>query len=99
MAYFALAKGYKPGGSNLTFGFTEEEDIASGTPVAPAMVFPTFESETVDSIEVGLKSTFADGRARANLAAFSYTYENLQFQATDPDPFTRMSAVNSRVYR
>ena len=87
MAYFALAKGYKPGGSNLTFGFTEEEDIASGTPVAPAMVFPTFESETVDSIEVGLKSTFADGRARANLAAFSYTYENLQFQATDPDPY------------
>ena len=87
MAYFALAKGYKPGGSNLTFGFTEEEDIASGTPVAPAMVFPTFESETVDSIEMGLKSTFADGRARANLAAFSYTYENLQFQATDPDPY------------
>jgi iron complex outermembrane receptor protein len=28
-----------------------------------------------------------DGRARANIAVFSYTYENLQFQATDPDPY------------
>ena len=52
---------------------------------APPMVFPTFEAETVDSVEFGLKSTFADGAARANIAVFSYTYENLQFQATDPD--------------
>jgi len=28
-----------------------------------------------------------DGKARANIAVFSYTYENLQFQATDPDPY------------
>ena len=28
-----------------------------------------------------------DGRAIANIAAFSYTYEDLQFQATDPDPY------------
>ena len=87
MVYVALARGFKPGGSNLTFGFTEEEDAAAGRPIAPALVFPTFESETVESVEVGLKSTFADGRARANLAAYSYTYENLQFQATDPDPY------------
>jgi iron complex outermembrane receptor protein len=87
MLYVALARGFKPGGSNLTFGFTEEEDVAAGRPVAPALVFPTFESETVESVELGLKSTFLDGRARANLAAFSYTYENLQFQATDPDPY------------
>jgi iron complex outermembrane receptor protein len=87
MLYVALARGFKPGGSNLTFGFTEEEDAIAGRPVAPAMVFPTFESETVESVELGLKSTFADGKARANLAAFSYTYENLQFQATDPDPY------------
>ena len=87
MGYFALARGFKPGGSNLTFGFTEEEDVAAGRPVAPALVFPTFESETVESLELGLKSTFLDGRARANLAYFSYSYENLQFQATDPDPY------------
>ena len=77
MFYVALSRGYKPGGSNLTFGYDDDN--------APPMVFPTFESESVESVELGLKSTFADGKARANLAAFSYTYENLQFQATDPD--------------
>ena len=77
MVYVALSRGFKPGGSNLTFGFDDDN--------APPMVFPTFDAETVESVEFGLKSTFADGKARANLAAFSYTYENLQFQATDPD--------------
>jgi iron complex outermembrane receptor protein len=28
-----------------------------------------------------------DGRARANIALFTYDYKNLQFQATDPDPY------------
>ncbi len=62
-----------------------EFDLSEDTMVYVALA--RFESETVDSVELGLKSTFADGRARANLAAFSYTYENLQFQATDPDPY------------
>lgn len=87
MAYLSFTKGFKPGGSNLTFGFTEAQDIEAGRPVAPAMVFPTFEAETVDSFEVGLKTDLNDGRARANIAVFNYTYENLQFQATDPDPY------------
>ena len=87
MAYLSFSRGFKPGGSNLTFGFTEVEDAAAGRPLAPALVFPTFEAETVDSIEFGLKTDLMDGRARANIAAFSYTYENLQFQATDPDPY------------
>ena len=43
------------------------------------MVFPTYLAETVDSVEFGLKTDLFDGRARANIAAFSYNYENLQF--------------------
>jgi iron complex outermembrane receptor protein len=70
MAYLSFARGFKPGGSNLTFGFTEAEDAAAGRPIAPALVFPTFEAETVDSIEFGLKTDLMDGRARANIAAF-----------------------------
>ena len=79
MVYLTFASGFKPGGSNLTFGFDNDN--------APPMVFPTFEAETVDSVEFGLKTDLLDGRARANIAAFSYDYENLQFQATDPDPY------------
>jgi len=79
MVYVTFSKGFKPGGSNLTFGFTDDN--------APPMVFPTFEAETVDSTEIGLKTDLLDGQARANIAAFMYDYENLQFQATDPDPY------------
>ena len=79
MSYVSYTKGYKPGGTNLTFGFEGDN--------APAMVFPTFESEEVTSLEFGLKTDLMDGRARANIAIFSYDYENLQFQATDPDPY------------
>jgi len=79
MAYLTFSKGFKPGGSNLTFGFDGDN--------APPMVFPTFEAETVDSTEVGLKTDLFDGQARANVAVFFYDYENLQFQATDPDPY------------
>ena len=79
MIYLTLASGFKPGGSNLTFGFDGDN--------APPMVFPTFEAETVDSTEIGVKTDLFNGKARANIAAFSYDYENLQFQATDPDPY------------
>ena len=79
MTYVSYTKGYKPGGTNLTFGFEGDN--------APAMVFPTFKSEEVSSLELGLKTDLLDGRARANIAVFSYDYENLQFQATDPDPY------------
>ena len=79
MVYLTLASGFKPGGSNLTFGFDNDN--------APPMVFPTFEAETVDSTEIGIKTDLFNGKARANIAAFSYDYENLQFQATDPDPY------------
>ena len=79
MTYVSYTKGFKPGGTNLTFGFDDDN--------APPMVFQTFESETVNAIEVGLKTDLMEGRARANIAVFSYDYENLQFQATDPDPY------------
>ena len=79
MVYLTFASGFKPGGSNLTFGFDNDN--------APPMVFPTFEAETVDSTEMGIKTDLFNGKARANIAAFSYDYENLQFQATDPDPY------------
>jgi iron complex outermembrane receptor protein len=51
------------------------------------MVFPTYESETIEAFELGLKTDLLDGKARANIALFTYDYSNLQFQATDPDPY------------
>ncbi|MFT5483881.1 MAG: iron complex outermembrane receptor protein [Halieaceae bacterium] len=79
MGYVSYTRGFKPGGSNLTFG--RETDIA------PIVVLPVFEQETVNAYEVGLKTDLADGRIRVNGAAFFYDYENLQYQATDPEVF------------
>ena len=79
MVYLSQTRGFKPGGTNLTFG-------ASGDGT-PAMVLPTFKSETLDSTEIGFKTEFLDGRAFANVAFFDYTYKNLQVQGTDPDVF------------
>ena len=79
MLYLSQTRGFKPGGTNLTFG-------ASGDGT-PAMVLPTFKSETLDSTELGFKTEFFDGRALANVAIFDYTYKNLQVQGTDPDVY------------
>ena len=84
MVYISYTKGFKPGGSNLTFGYPEDDEGFGAAP-APQLIFPFFESEMIDAYEVGLKADFLEGRMRANVSAFTYDYENLQFQSTDPD--------------
>ena len=79
MGYLSFTRGFKPGGSNLTFGREQK--------IAPIVVLPIFEEETVDAFELGVKTDLADGRVRVNAALFYYDYENLQYQATDPEIF------------
>jgi len=62
MLYASYTRGFKPGGSNLTFG---REAV-----VSPIVVLPVFEEETIDAYELGLKTDLADGRVRLNGAAF-----------------------------
>jgi len=45
---------------------------------------PAFDSEDVDAFEVGIKTDFADGRARLNASAFTYDYSNLQIRLPVP---------------
>lgn len=79
MVYLSTVRGYKPAGSNLTFGREEE--------IAPIVVLPTYKKEIVNTIEVGLKTDFLNRRLRLNSAIFQYDYLNLQYQATDPEVF------------
>ena len=79
MAYASYTRGFKPGGSNLTYG---RESV-----IAPAVVLPTYQEETVDAFEVGVKADVAAGALRINAATFYYNYQNLQYQATDPEVF------------
>ena len=79
MIYGSLTRGFKPGGSNLTYGREDE--------VALILVQATYDEEIVDVVEAGLKTELFDRRWRCNLAVFSYDYQNLQYQATDPEVF------------
>jgi iron complex outermembrane receptor protein len=79
LVFGSWTRGFKPGGVNLTFG---RENV-----VAPAVVLPLFKDEKIDAFELGIKTDLLDGRLRTNIAAFYYQYENLQFQATDPEVF------------
>ena len=66
LIYGSFAHGYKAGGFNL------DPTAAQGG------ADPRFASEEVDSFELGLKSTLADGRVRFNLTGFWSTYDNFQ---------------------
>ena len=87
MAYASYTKGFKPGGSNLTFGWPEDDEQNFGAKPAPQLIYPLFNSEIIDAYELGVKTDLMDGRMRANVSAFMYDYENLQFQSTDPDVY------------
>ena len=85
MAYISYTKGLSPVEAT-TFGFPSRWTKLWSNP-APNLIFPIFKSETIDAIEVGIKSDLLDGRLRANVSAFAYDYDNLQFQSTDPDVY------------
>ena len=79
MLYAFYTESFKPGGSNLTFG--RESDIA------PIIVNPAYDDETVQAFEIGYKADLMDGTVRFNSAVFLYQYENLQFHSADPEVF------------
>ena len=76
----------------MTFGYPPENEGFGAAP-APQLIFPFFESEMIDAYEIGLKSDFLEGRMRANISAFTYDYENLQFQSTDPDIYRGVANI------
>ena len=78
MLYGSYSAGFKSGGFNVDFVQTLEE-------------LP-YDEETSDSFEIGLKSTFADGRVRLNLAAFDTTFDDFQVQQ-----FQQLSPTVSRI--
>ena len=72
MGYASYARGYKGGGANPP---------RPGLDLLAVQYQPlpeTFDAEYVDAFEVGLKSTWLDGRVRLNATAFYYDYDDYQ---------------------
>lgn len=67
--YVKYSTGFKSGGFNLDYINADELAANSGL---------EFDKETVDSYEIGFKSTLLDGRLSLNMAAFLSEYEDYQ---------------------
>ena len=86
--YASYADGYKSGGLNLDV-LGGQAGAEGGTKraffQAETTLDPTFDIETVDTYEIGVKSVLMDGRATLNATAFNSVFENyqlLQFTGT-----------------
>ena len=71
--YGFITKGFRSGGYNLRH-------------TAVAIPNAAFDEEEQTSFEIGLKSDFADGRVRANLALYHNSIDDLQRELNLPDP-------------
>lgn len=73
MAYASFANGYKASGFNLA----RVTNPAAPNPLAPVLD-TSFPKETVDSYELGLKSTLLDRTLRLDAALFDQKYKDFQ---------------------
>ncbi|MBQ60607.1 MAG: hypothetical protein CMQ19_00885 [Gammaproteobacteria bacterium] len=85
MVYGLWTQGFRPGGTNRQ----------RGQPFLPAH----YDADKLTNFELGVKSTFLDGRARANISAFHMDWEDFQLEIVDPstrdcdEPGTSIPAV------
>lgn len=56
--------------------------------------FTSFDEETADTLELGIKSEFWNSRARLNIAVFRADYEDLQLDFSDPVTVGVVETIN-----
>lgn len=72
LIYASYSEGFKAGA------------VVNGRPTSALVATLFTEPETVDTMEVGVKSQWLDDRLRVNMAAFSSDYQNLQSSFQQP---------------
>ncbi len=87
--YLRYATGFKSGGINLSRNAAGQ---APGNPT-PNVDSSIFDSETVESLELGVKTRIAGGRATINAALFSQTLDDFQANSFDGLSFTVRNAA------
>ena len=91
LTYGSYARGYKAGGFNL------DRSVLNGfNATTPALSFQpnldtSFKRETVDSFELGFKSTLLDRKLLFNATAFYQSYQNFQLNTFNGLVFTVVS--------
>jgi len=73
LVYASYSRGFKAGSFDPRGANLASPEVENG-----------FDAETLDSFEVGLKSTWWDGRARTNIAVFYSDYKDMQIPGSLP---------------
>ena len=72
MIYATYSEGFRSGGANA---------------LRPNSILPrSFGSDTLENLEFGTKTTWADGRVRFNATAYVMDWKDIQVQVNDPQP-------------
>jgi iron complex outermembrane receptor protein len=79
MIYGILSQGSKPGGINGAAG--------------AAVGKPTYDQETSDNVEVGVKSSWLDNRVRLNVAAYYTKADDVQVTQALPSAGTAVTSI------
>ena len=98
MGYVSYSRGFKAGGVNIdnTAAGTRLNNPAETAGAVP--LDPTYKPEYIDGYEIGLKTEYADGRARSNFAAFYDEMKDLQVAQFLGTQFTIVNAPEATVY-
>ncbi len=80
MTYASVARGYKAGGFNLD-RVQSSNGLSSGVQGITPVDDTSFPGEFVNSFELGLKTTWADGNMLFNAALFYQDYEDFQLNS------------------
>ena len=83
MLYALFSRGFKPGGFNAGLVTSSPATLDALRAAVPSAGL-TYDEEQLDNREVGIKSTFLDGRARATLTYFDNQWKNGQVSNSVP---------------
>lgn len=87
LLYASYKQGFKSGG--FDFGTTTNPafslPLEAFLPERDGIRDRSFQDESVDGFEVGLKTELLENTLRLNAAAFMYDYDDLQFAVFDPE--------------
>ncbi len=73
MVYATYSEGFRAGGGNA---------------VRPtSLISRSYDSDVLENMEIGAKTTWADGRFRLNITAYQMKWNDIQMQVQDPQPF------------
>jgi len=93
LIYALFSRGYRPGGFNAALKTSPAALVQTLLQVVPTAGI-SFEQEQLDNYEVGIKSTFLGGRARATLTLYKNNWVDGQVGSTVALPgFTNLITV------